>query len=71
MKEKPIGVLEALALIEAFGEIVLTEDEVAWAEAAADRRGCRFRPDYLTDADRLRIMELGKRCREFRDSRKK
>ena len=65
MRRQVLGVIEAIYLIEAFGDEALTTEDVQWAEEAADRRGCRLRRNNLDAEDRARLVELGLRCREW------
>jgi hypothetical protein len=65
-----------MGLLEAFGAIeedhgALTPEEVAWAREAYQRMGCRTLQTGLTHADRLRVMDLGRRCAAAWEDRKK
>ncbi len=67
MVERPMGVLESLGYIEAYGDLVLTKEDQAWAAQAAQRRGCRLKQDALMPEDRERIVLLGKICKHMRE----
>lgn len=69
MREQPMGLIEAQGWIEAYGELVLTEEEQQWAEKAGQRRGCRLKADTLTQADRERLVALGRRCKQMKEMR--
>ena len=57
-----VSVLEAIGLIEAVGDEVLSAEECLWAQGAAQRRGCRFKTNALSALDRERLLDLGERC---------
>ena len=63
----PIGLIEAFALAQEFGARCLDTDEILWLAGARRRRGCRSVKDRLTVEDRQRVIELGARCKKWKE----
>jgi hypothetical protein len=64
-----VGLLEAFALIEEYGRDILTVDEILFAAEAKRRKGCHSIKSTLVAAERNKVIELGKRIKEARNTR--
>lgn len=63
----PVGLLEAFSLAEECGVRCLTTDEILWMAAARRKKGCRTVRGTLTTEDCRRIIELGNRCKKWKE----
>jgi hypothetical protein len=66
---RAIGLLEAFGLAEEVGAQALTFDEVLWMAEAKKRKGCALVETQLTPEDVARAMELGRKCRAYKEGR--
>jgi hypothetical protein len=62
-----MGLLEAFGLAEQYGAKCLTTDEILWLASARRRKGCRTVRSTLTAEDRRRVVELGARCKRWKE----
>ena len=62
-----MGLLEAFALAEEFGGKCLTTDEILWMAQARRKKGCRTVRSELTAEDIRRVIELGVRCKKWKE----
>ena len=61
-----VGLLEAFGLIEQYGKEVLTIEELLFVAEAKKRKGCKSVSSTLVASERKRVIELGKRIKEWR-----
>lgn len=62
-----VGMLQSFELAEAVGDKALTTDELLFMASARKKKGCRSIKGMLTSDDRRLVMELGKKCKEWKD----
>ena len=69
-----VGLLESFGLIEQYGRdahkagIVSTE-ELLFAAEAKKRKGCRSVKSTLISEERMKVIEIGKRIKNWRNER--
>ena len=64
-----VGMLEAFCLIEQYGRMVLTVEEMLFAADARKRKGCRSITSTLLQEEREKVMEMGRRIKKWKDER--
>jgi len=64
-----VGMLESFKLAEEVGDKALGIDELLFMADARKRRGCTLIKGSLTREDRRRIMELGLKCKKWKEAR--
>ena len=64
-----VGLIESFGLIEEYGREVLTTEEILFAADARKRKGCRSIKSTLVHEERMRVMELGKRIKTWKDTK--
>lgn len=67
---RPVGMLEAFDLAQGPARAALTEAEKIFIEDAQDRRGCRCKKNELKLEERIRVCNLGKKMRDWKEARK-
>ena len=62
-----VGLLEAFGLAEEVGRMVLDSDDFKYMILCKGKMGCARIANTMTAADRRRVMELGIRCKEWKE----
>ena len=65
-----VGLLESFALVEEYGSQVLTAEEILFVAGARKRKGCRTIASKLLAEERLRVMELGRKIKKWKEENK-
>lgn len=64
-----MGLLEAFDNINSYGKYVLDIDEILFAASAWKKKGCRTYKSRLTKDDIEKILSLGKKVKDWKESR--
>jgi len=64
---RAVGMLEAFELAEEVGDKALSMDELLFMADARKRKGCRMITSTLTADDRRRVMNLGLKCKQWKE----
>ena len=62
-----IGLLESFGLAEEYGDNLLTTEEKKFMKDTYQRKGCKLQSSKLKHEEIKRIIEIGKRCKEWKD----
>jgi hypothetical protein len=64
---RAVGMLEAFELAEEVGDKAFSMDELLFMADARKRKGCKMIKSTLTADERRRVMNLGLKCKEWKE----